>query len=347
MNKKHLFYRIRFREYSNYLHRQMTAAKNKFAEKLCATRQRSWEKFVETDLKTNPSGTVYKIAAEKFHRAGVLSCFSRDDATITLTPEPTMQHLIDTFLPDDDPSENDRTQTMEQRDYHSIEPKEAADDKFNEEELEAIVRTLNNNKAPGPDQIKGNIVKLAHSWVGPAVLKIYNACWKLGYFPQTWKTGKLVILLKDPTKDFGVVKKLPAYHIASSLRQNNGKLMNALTQSISPLHAETQYGFTAGRSTIDALWHFKNAIKGSIRKYVMTIFIDVRGAFDNVWWPSLIRNLCLRNTPHELVTLIKSYLTNRKVTFTQGDTMVEKTPTKGCPQGSVLGPTLWNRWTRS
>jgi hypothetical protein len=30
------------------------------------------------------------------------------------------------------------------------------------------------------------------------------------------------------------------------------------------------------------------------------------------------------------------------VTFTQGDTMVEKAPTKGCPQGSVLGPTLWN-----
>jgi hypothetical protein len=74
---------------------------------------------------------------------------------------------------------------MGQRDYYSIEPKEAADDKFNEEELDAIVRTLNNNKAPGPDQIKGNIVKLAHSWAGPAVLKIYNACWKLGNFPQT------------------------------------------------------------------------------------------------------------------------------------------------------------------
>jgi hypothetical protein len=33
MNKKNLFYRNRFREYSNYLHRQMTAAKNKFGEK--------------------------------------------------------------------------------------------------------------------------------------------------------------------------------------------------------------------------------------------------------------------------------------------------------------------------
>jgi retron-type reverse transcriptase len=53
------------------------------------------------------------------------------------------------------------------------------------------------------------------------------------------------------------------------------KLMkNALTPSISPLHAETQYGFTAGRSTIDALWHQKIL---STRKYVMTIFIDVKG----------------------------------------------------------------------
>jgi hypothetical protein len=343
MQKKNLFYRNRFREYSNYLHRQMTAAKIRFADKLRATRQRSWEKFAETDLVTNPWGTVYKVAAEKFHRAGVLSCFTRDDATITLTPVQTMQYLIDTLLPDDDPSKNDRTQTMEQRDYHTIEPKEAADDKFSEEELEAIVRALNNNKAPGPDQIKGNIVKLAHSWAGPAVLKIYNACWKLGYFPQTWKSGKLVILLKDPTKDCGVAKNYRPIILLPAYGKIMEKLMkNALTQYISPLHAESQYGFTAGRSTIDALWHFKNAIKGSTRKYVLTIFIDVKGAFDNVWWPSLIRNLRLRNTPHELITLIKSYLTNRKVTFTQGDTKVEKTPTKGCPQGSVLGPTLWN-----
>jgi hypothetical protein len=73
-------------------------------------------------------------------------------------------------------------------------------------------------------------------------------------------------------KNYRPIILLPAY----------GKIMeklmkNALRPSISPLHEETQYVFTAGRSTIDVLWHFKNAVKRSTRKYVMTIFIDVKG----------------------------------------------------------------------
>jgi hypothetical protein len=74
----------------------------------------------------------------------------------------------------------------------------------------------------------------------------------------------------------------------------------------------------------------------------MTIFVDVRGAFDNVWWPALIRNLRNRGIPHEMLVMLKSYLTDREVEFTQGDVTVRKQTTKGCLQGSVLGPTLWN-----
>lgn len=40
--------------------------------------------------------------------------------------------------------------------------------------------------------------------------------------------------------------------------------------------------------------------------------------------------------------MVKSYLTNRKVSFAQEELVVKKTCTKECPQGSVLGPLLWS-----
>jgi hypothetical protein len=63
LRKKDLFYRNRHREYSNHLHSEMTAAKVKFVNKLQTTRKKAWDKFVENDLKVNPWGLVYKVAA--------------------------------------------------------------------------------------------------------------------------------------------------------------------------------------------------------------------------------------------------------------------------------------------
>jgi hypothetical protein len=75
---------------------------------------------------------------------------------------------------------------------------------------------------------------------------------------------------------------------------------------------------------------------------VATLFFDIKGAFDNLWWPGLIQHLRRRGLQPNLLALVKSYLTDRKVNFTRGDVSTGKTCTKGCPQGSVLGPTLWN-----
>lgn len=106
------------------------------------------------------------------------------------------------------------------------------------------------------------------------------------------------------------------------------------------MHSPHQYGFVPGKSTIDALLKYKNTIVQSRSKYIMTIFVDIKGAFDNVWWPGLIKNMRNKNLPQHIIALTKSYLTNRNVTITQGSTTVLKQCTKGCPQGSVLGPTL-------
>jgi hypothetical protein len=335
-------FKNRVRQYAVFLHQEMCQAKERFKVKLGAARQKSWEKFAENDLKRNPWGVVYKLAAEKFHRAGVLSCFARKDGTITLTQEETMTHLVVNLLPDDNPETNDHMQKIEQRNYNTIVPIGHDDDLVEAEELATIVASLKNNKAPGLDTINGRTVKMTHQWVGPALLRIYNACWHLGYFPKAWKKGKLVILLKDPTGDQSSIKNYRPIVLLPVYGKILEKLLKARLARLAPLHSGVQFGFVAGRSTSDALVRYKNTVKGSNKKYVMTIFVDVRGAFDNVWWPALIRNLRNRGIPHEMLVMLKSYLTDREVEFTQGDVTVRKQTTKGCLQGSVLGPTLWN-----
>jgi hypothetical protein len=143
-------------------------------------------------------GVTYKLAAEKFHKSGVLSCLTRDDNTATLTPNDTLDFLLQRLLPDDDPSTNTRTQQDVLRNFVAIAPLTHEAEPFAAEDLDRLVHELRPNKAPGHDQLAGGFVKLMHPWTGRSLLKIYNACWKLGYFPKTWKTGNPVILLKDP-----------------------------------------------------------------------------------------------------------------------------------------------------
>jgi hypothetical protein len=146
---------------------------------------------------------------------------------------------------------------------------------------------------------------MTHQWVGPALLRIYNACWHLGYFPKAWKKGKLVILLKDPTGDQSSIKNYRPIVLLPVYGKIPEKLLKARLARLSPLHSGVQFGFVAGRSTSDALVRYKNTVKRSNKKYVMTIFVDVRGAFDNVWWPALIRNLRNRGIPHEMLVMLK------------------------------------------
>ena len=104
-----------------------------------------------------------------------------------------------------------------------------------------------------------------------------------------------------------------------------------------------QYGFTPQTSTIDAVMAVTEFIEEGFRtgEVTVTVSLDVEGAFNSAWWPSVLKNLKDSGCPRNLYNLTKSYFSQRIATLST-NIKLERIVTKGCPQGSYLGPGLWN-----
>lgn len=72
------------------------------------------------------------------------------------------------------------------------------------------------------------------------------------------------------------------------------------------------------------------------------VFLDSRGAFDGVWWSSILHTLMTMNINETLFHLIRSYLHERVAVIPVNDRELQRKINIGCPQVSVLEPILWN-----
>jgi hypothetical protein len=77
------------------------------------------------------------------------------------------------------------------------------------------------------------------------------------------------------------------------------------------------------------------------RNYVM-VSLDVKGAFDAAWWPSILSNLRDLRCQKNLYILTQNYFSDRIAIFYANTYKVERKVSMGGPQGSCCGSGLWN-----
>lgn len=212
-------------------------------------------------------------------------------------------------------------------------------------EIKHSLDTLNANKAPGVDSIDLRLWRLVFQSIPKLLISYINKCNNLSHFPTPLKKGEVVFFNKkgkDPNlaTSYRPVCLLPALGkiIEKVIHRRLIYHLDSLS-ILSPL----QYGFRTGRSCEQAL-HTLNTHLQEVRAskhYSAVISTDIQSAFDQVIWSRLLNNLIKHGVQKALIKIIASYLNNRTAT-TQGDmSKYDHVITRGCPQGSVLGPLCW------
>jgi len=67
---------------------------------------------------------------------------------------------------------------------------------FTKEEVRQVIESLQPKKAPGPNGITNEIVKLLFKEMPKTMTATYNACLRTGCFSVNWKVAKILPIVK-------------------------------------------------------------------------------------------------------------------------------------------------------
>ena len=223
------------------------------------------------------------------------------------------------------------------------------------EEVLKACNKVDNNKAPGLDNIPNVAIKAAIRARPDLFIDLYNTCLEEGTFPKRWKVQQLVLLPKGQGQK---PPDEPSSYRPICLLDTAGKILerlkcNGLEKALEDCGglAQHQYGFRKARSTLDAIKIVVDSAKSAIarkrwkigaKKYCAVVTLDVKNAFNSAKWSFIHQALAAFGVPTYIRRIIGDYLNDRVLRYDTEEGYKKYRISGGVPKGSVLGPVLWN-----
>lgn len=214
------------------------------------------------------------------------------------------------------------------------------------DEVASVILSLKNSSSRDIDDIQIKPIKYVADIIAPAVAHIFNVCLATSVFPEKMQIAKITVLFKKGDRnDLGNYRPISVLPVFSKALEKI--LHSRLNKFLDKYNLLTpyQFGFRKNKSTELALLEQKEYILTQFehKELVIGIFIDFSKAFDLVNHKLLLEKLWHYGIRGQAAELIKSYLSKRKQTVNIDNTYSEiKEIYSGVPQGSILGPLLFN-----
>lgn len=161
-------------------------------------------------------------------------------------------------------------------------------------EVESTIMSLNSNTAMGCDNVPMSFLKTSKHVMAPLIAKLINLCFAHGLFPDAFKKSIVTPVHKGGDRDdVGNYRPISVLTSLSKVMERllNKRLLSFLNKY--KLISESQYGFRKNVSTENAVRDLTSLIVTQVdkNKKCLTVFLDLKKAFDTVSVPILLQRL--------------------------------------------------------
>ena len=218
---------------------------------------------------------------------------------------------------------------------------------FTASEARIAREEMANNKAPGFSRIRKEDLEMGGDKMDTLVAQLADKITHSGQWPQTLKKGVTCpipkdeeatdIIEEDPTRPITLLETLDKWH--------QKLFYNRILPHVNYYETQAGYNLSCDHHTTLVTDFIMNRTD---KPYMLAIFTDISKAFESVPLEELIHVIWTSDIPAPYKWALASFVENREFRVEIRDNNGNVSASKwrkmiyGTPQGSVLGPLLWN-----
>ena len=216
-----------------------------------------------------------------------------------------------------------------------------------EDAIREIIGKLDISKATGIDNNPPRLVKLSANVIAKPLTDIINHSISSSVFPDEMKVAKIAPIYKNPKEGSRLSKVFfrPVSVLVTFSKIYERYIHNEMNGFVESVLSEKMSAYRTGYSCQHVLLDFTEKIRHHLdqNSVVGAVLMDLSKAFDCLPHELLIAKLAAYGVQDRTLRLLYSYLKNRRQSVNiKGKLSKFLSILAGVPQGSILGPILFN-----